>query len=31
MANTNDLIKKDTKNPIKLKLFTDTEIIENTA
>ena len=31
MANTNDLIKKDTKNRAKLLLFADTEIIENTT
>ena len=31
MANTNDLLKKDTKNPAKSWLFANTEIIENTA
>tara|TARA_Y100001935_G_scaffold116078_1_gene96082 strand:+ start:368 stop:541 length:174 start_codon:yes stop_codon:yes gene_type:complete len=31
LANTNDLLKKDMKNPAKLRLFTYTEIIENTA
>ena len=31
MANTNDLVKKDTKNPAKLLLFANTEIVENTT
>ena len=31
LANTNDLLKKDIKNQAKLRLFTYTEIIENTA
>ena len=31
MANTNDLVKKDTKNSAKLWLFADTEIVENTT
>ena len=31
LANTNDLLKKDIKNPAKLRLFTDTKIIENTT
>ncbi len=31
MANTNDLVKKDTKNPAKLWLFANTEIVENTT
>ena len=30
-ANTNNLNKKCTKKPAKLKLFADTEIIENTT
>tara|TARA_B100001758_G_C17878989_1_gene337816 strand:- start:41 stop:214 length:174 start_codon:yes stop_codon:yes gene_type:complete len=31
LANTNDLFKKVIKNPAKLRLFTDTEIIENST
>ena len=31
LANTNDLLKKDIKNPANLRLFTDTKIIENTT
>tara|TARA_Y100000768_G_scaffold238766_1_gene180747 strand:- start:616 stop:789 length:174 start_codon:yes stop_codon:yes gene_type:complete len=31
LANTNDLVKKHDKNSAKLRLFTNTEIVENTA
>ena len=31
LANTNDLVKKDTKNSAKFRLFANTEIVENTA
>ena len=31
MANTNDLVKKNTKKPAKFWLFANTEIVENTT